>query len=83
MREIERALQSTLNDLPVLLMWGDNDPVYEFFLRFQRIFPAAQTLTIHGAHHFPFAEAPDEMIAAIRSWWRAASSTNSEVRRIS
>jgi pimeloyl-ACP methyl ester carboxylesterase len=56
-------------------MWGDKDPVYEFLPRFQRIVPGARSLTIRGAHHFPFAEAPDEMIAEIRRWWRAASST--------
>jgi haloalkane dehalogenase len=82
MRDIERALQTRLNHLPVLLMWGDKDPVYEFFPRFQRIFPGAQSLTLAGAHHFPFAEAPDEMLAEIRRWWRAASTTPT-ARRVS
>jgi haloalkane dehalogenase len=75
MGDVEQALQTRLNHLPVLLLWGDKDPVYEFLPRFQRIFPDAQSLTIPGAHHFPFAEAPDQMIDRIRQWWRAAFAT--------
>jgi pimeloyl-ACP methyl ester carboxylesterase len=67
-----------LRQLPVFLMWGDKDPVFEFLERFQEIYPHARTLVIPGAHHFPFAEAPNEMIAAIRSWWADASSTTSQ-----
>jgi pimeloyl-ACP methyl ester carboxylesterase len=76
MNDIEQALLTRLNHLPVLLMWGDKDPVFEFLARFQRIYPQARTLVIPGAHHFPFAEAPDEMIAAIRSWWTDVASTS-------
>jgi haloalkane dehalogenase len=75
MREVDQALKTRLDHLPVLLLWGDKDPVYEFLPRFQRIFPGARTLTLPGAHHFPFAEAPDEMITEIRRWWRAVRST--------
>jgi haloalkane dehalogenase len=82
MREVEQALKTRLDHLPVLLMWGDKDPVYEFLPRFERIFSHAQTLTLPGAHHFPFAEAPDAMIAEIRRWWRAAANTPA-ARRVS
>src|SRR5437667_146782 len=30
MSNIEQALRTQLNHLPVLLMWGDKDPVFEF-----------------------------------------------------
>jgi haloalkane dehalogenase len=83
MRDIEQALQTRVNHLPVLLMWGDQDPVYEFLPRFQRIFPDARTLTIPGAHHFPFAEAPDQMIAEIRHWWKAVAAASESKRRVS
>jgi haloalkane dehalogenase len=82
MNDIEQALRTQLNDLPVLLMWGDKDPAFDFLARFQDIYPHARTLVISGAHHFPFAEAPNEMIAEIRSWWADASSTISE-RKVS
>ena len=82
MSNIEQALRTQLNHLPVLLMWGDKDPVFEFLARFQDIYPQARTLVIPGAHHFPFAEAPEEMIDAIRSWWTDIASATSE-RKVS
>jgi haloalkane dehalogenase len=82
MNDIEQALHRQLNHLPVLLMWGDKDPVFEFLARFQGIFQQARTLVLPGAHHFPFAEAPDEMIAAIRSWSTDVASATSE-RKVS
>jgi len=82
MNDIEQALHTGLNQLPVLLMWGHKDPVLEFLPRFQAIYPRARTLVISGAHHFPFAEAPDEMIAEIRNWWTAVSAAKSE-RKVS
>jgi haloalkane dehalogenase len=78
MNDVEQALQTGLNHLPVLLMWGDKDPVFEFLPRFQRIYPRARTLVIPGAHHFPFAEAPDEMSAEIRNWWTDVAANKSE-----
>jgi len=82
MSNIEQALRTQLNHLPVLLMWGDKDPVFEFLARFQDIYPQARTLVLPGAHHFPFAEAPQEMINAIRSWWSDIASAISE-RKVS
>ena len=78
MNDIEQALRTQLNHLPVLLIWGDKDPVFEFLPSFQKLYPQARTLVIPGAHHFPFADAPNEMIAAIRSWWADAASTISQ-----
>jgi len=81
MSEIEQALQTRLRHLPVLLVWGDKDPVYEFLPRFQRLLPEAQSLVIPGAHHFPFADAPEAMITAIRRWWQTASTTTTPIAR--
>lgn len=82
MNDIEQALLTRLNDLPVLLMWGDKDPVFEFLARFQVIYQHARSMVIPGAHHFPFAEAPDEMIAEIRNWWTDVAATES-ARKVS
>jgi haloalkane dehalogenase len=82
MNGVERALHDQLNHLPVLLIWGDKDPVFEFLPRFQKIYPHARTLVIPGAHHFPFAEAANEMIASIRAWWTDVASTD-PVRKVS
>ena len=67
--ELEHALRTRLNHLPVLLMWRDKNNVPEFFTHFQRIYPSARTLMIPGGHHVPFAEAPDQMMADMRYWW--------------
>jgi pimeloyl-ACP methyl ester carboxylesterase len=79
MRDIKQALRMRLNHLPVLL-WGDKDPVAEFLPHFHRIFPDARSLSIAGARHFHFAEAPEAMIAEIRRWWHDAAAASAAQR---
>jgi haloalkane dehalogenase len=73
MRDIERGLEHQLKDLPVLLMYGENDAARRagFMSRFEEIFPNHRSVVIKGEQHFPHEGAPEEMIAAIRDWWSA------------
>jgi haloalkane dehalogenase len=73
MRNIERGLEQYLKDLPVLLMYGENDAARRagFMSRFEEIFPNHRSVVIKGEQHFPHEGAPEEMIAAIRDWWSA------------
>jgi haloalkane dehalogenase len=79
MRDVERALATTLSALPVLLMFGERDParLEGFQHRFERLFPEARSLVIPGARHFPHEESPAAMIAAIEAWWDAGVATAS------
>jgi haloalkane dehalogenase len=71
MRGVEQGLKQHLKDLPVLLMYGENDAARRagFMSRFEEIFPHHRSVLIKGEQHFPHEGAPDEMIAAIRDWW--------------
>jgi haloalkane dehalogenase len=71
LRDLERALRTTLSRFPVLLAYGENDPGRREGLqtRFEQIFPHARSVVIAGAHHFPHMDAPDELAAAIVAWW--------------
>jgi len=71
MREVERRLRRDLRDLPVLLMYGENDAAVRagFMSRFEDIFPHHRSVLIKGEQHFPHEGAPEEMISAIKNWW--------------
>jgi haloalkane dehalogenase len=71
MREVEQGLEQHLKDLPVLLMYGENDAARRagFMNRFEEIFPNHRSVLIKGEQHFPHEGAPEEMIAVIRDWW--------------
>jgi haloalkane dehalogenase len=71
MRGVEQGLKHHLKDLPVLLMYGENDAAVQagFMSRFENIFPHHRSILIRGEQHFPHEGAPDEMIAVIRDWW--------------
>jgi len=77
MREVEQGLKQHLKDLPVLLMYGENDPARRagFMSRFEEIFPHHRSVVIEGEMHFPHEGAPEEMIAAIRDWWPGKGSS--------
>ncbi len=63
-----------LAHLPLLLTWGDADPVLtlEYFgHRFQDAFPNHQTVILEGVGHFFQEEVPEKVAEAIRDWWFA------------
>jgi haloalkane dehalogenase len=69
--EVKQGL-GDLRDLSVLLIFGDMDPIFEagFMNRFERIFPRSSSVVIKGAAHFSLEEAPEEIVKAIRNWWK-------------
>ena len=75
MRQVEQGLKDRLSHLPALLMYGENDPARQqgWQSRFEGVFPNHQSLVIKDEGHFPHEGAPDEMIAAINSWWDSES----------
>lgn len=76
LRYIDRALQTTLNDRPLLLIYGEKSPVRgEFPEQWRARFPDARLVVIDGAHHFPQMDEPDVVSAVIRSWWHEVVAT--------
>jgi haloalkane dehalogenase len=63
-----------LGDMPVLLLFADNDPTYKagFLTRYERMFPQHRSVLIAGSDHFPQEYAPQQMATAIRDWWDTA-----------
>ena len=67
--DIERFLQTTLADLPVLTLFGRKNDPYGWQDRFAQTFPHATAAGIAHGHHFPFNDDPDAYADAICSWW--------------
>lgn len=69
MANIEEATKTTLNQLPILTVYGAwNDP-YHWQQRLHRTFPRARGLTVPRGMHFPFMDDPKLVAASIRKWW--------------
>lgn len=71
LREVDRSLRTTLNDRPLLLIFGGRSPVLRerFPERWKARFPDARLVVVKGAHHFPQMDDPDLVALTIRSWW--------------
>ena len=67
--EIERALPA-VTDRPALLVWPTKDVAFRAAERerWERLFPDHRTVMLEGARHYIQEDAPDEVVAAIRSW---------------
>jgi pimeloyl-ACP methyl ester carboxylesterase len=72
LREVDRTLRTVLNDLPLLLVFGQESPTVKagFPERWRERFPDAGLLLVEGGHRFPMADAPDLVARAIKGWWR-------------
>jgi haloalkane dehalogenase len=68
--EVESGLPG-LRDRPTLIVWGDRDVAFRKrdLTRFQELFPRHRTVMLHGAGHYIQEDAPEEITAAIRTWW--------------
>jgi pimeloyl-ACP methyl ester carboxylesterase len=58
--------------LPVLLVWGMRDPVFQpvFLEQWCELFPDAETVELDDASHFLVEDSPDAVIAAIEGFLR-------------
>jgi cis-3-alkyl-4-acyloxetan-2-one decarboxylase len=54
-------------DIPVTLVWGMRDPVFQpvFMEQWRELFPDARTIELHDAAHFVPEDRPDAIIEAI------------------
>ena len=81
--DVARAVDTTLNALPVLTVFGErNDPAH-WQARYARSFSNVRSLTVPGGNHFPFADDPDLVADEVVRWWRdvvAPESTSSDRR---
>ncbi len=67
--QVEKELFQ-LNDLPVLILWGAKDFVFDmhFFRKWERMVPNAQTRVFENAGHYLFEDRPDETCRLIRDF---------------
>jgi haloalkane dehalogenase len=58
--------------LPVLLVWGMRDPVFQpvFLEQWRELFPEAETVELDDASHFLVEDSPDAVTAAIEGFLR-------------
>jgi haloalkane dehalogenase len=72
MQQVEAGLVQ-FKDIPVLLLWGIQDPVLPpaVLRRWQHIYPHATTYTIDDASHFVQEDAPDQVNNALNLFLHA------------
>ena len=70
LREVAANLEK-LAGLPMLLTWPDSDLAFDasFLARWRERFPAAAVVPLEGCGHYIYEEAPDEIAAAVKSWY--------------
>jgi haloalkane dehalogenase len=71
---------SALEQLPTLIVWADNDPIFtdRYRKRLEKTFPNHTTTVLRGAGHFLQSDAPAEFSHAIETWWDDAYQANSD-----
>jgi haloalkane dehalogenase len=62
-------------DVPVLLVWGMRDPVFQpvFLEQWRELFPAARTVELEDAAHYLVEDRPDAVTAALAEFARSRS----------
>jgi len=60
-------------DLPALVIWGAHDPYLpkEFAARQREVFPRAKVVILEDSGHWPFADNPQAVAAAVIPFLRA------------
>ncbi len=70
MQEAARRCHQCLSSLPVLILYGDEDPMYRLgaAAHYQRELPHAEVRVLPGHHHFPMLSGPTDVGGAIEEW---------------
>jgi haloalkane dehalogenase len=60
-----------LREKPALIVWGDADIAFRAKERerFEVALPHHTTEILHGAGHYIWEDAPEQIAAALRAWW--------------
>lgn len=72
MHSIKSAFETIFRHIPILLIYGDQDPVYKLGIpqRIRSMVGSAELELIKGEAHFPHEGTPDEMTEIIQNWMR-------------
>ena len=68
MSELEKRVESTLGDKPMVLIWGMKDPAFGrggILKRWTTAFPQAKVIRLEDAGHYIQEDAPEQIAAAI------------------
>jgi len=70
LREVEASLPR-IADRPAVIVWPDGDPGFgrAELARWQALYPAARTVTLHRTGQFIDEDAPEDVVDALRAWW--------------
>ena len=71
LREVEAGLPA-LAAMRAIILWPDSDPGFgdAELARWQALFPDARTVNLLHTGQFIDEDAPDDIVDALRSWWR-------------
>ena len=67
---IEEATGSSLNDRPVLTIFGQRNDPWGFQDRHAATFPDHEGIVVPKGYHFPMTVDPDLFTDTLRDWWR-------------
>jgi haloalkane dehalogenase len=67
-----RSNLARLAAVPAVIVWPDSDPAFgdPELAHWRSIFPSARTVILPNTGQFIDEDAPDDVAAAVRSWWR-------------
>lgn len=69
MDAIERAQGTTLNDRPVLTIFGERNDPFGFQHRYRETFSNVRGVVVPKGMHFPMMDDPDLFSEALLQWW--------------
>jgi haloalkane dehalogenase len=76
MEFLKSSFETTFNDKPTLLIYGDKDPVHEMGISFriEKMLRDVQLKLIDGEMHFPFEGAYEQISALVDQWIKSKQS---------